>query len=87
MVDAPDLIVEILSPSTQYIDLFLKLKKYRDAGVREYWIVDIKNEQITVYLFGEKETVTTYDAKDSIPVDIYGGNLSICAEEIFSKIR
>ena len=40
---APDLVVEILSPSTRSKDQLLKLIKYERAGVREYWIVDPKS--------------------------------------------
>lgn len=36
----PDLIIEILSPSTQRCDRVVKFNLYRKAGVREYWIVD-----------------------------------------------
>ena len=37
---APDMVVEILSPSTQRHDRFIKFSLYQRAGVREYWIVD-----------------------------------------------
>ena len=37
---APDLIVEILPPSTSRFDRFTKFHEYRRAGVQEYWIVD-----------------------------------------------
>lgn len=37
---APDMVVEILSPSTQRHDRFTKFSLYQRAGVREYWIVD-----------------------------------------------
>ena len=37
---APDMVVEILSPSTQRHDRFTKFRLYQRAGVREYWIVD-----------------------------------------------
>lgn len=37
---APDMIVEILSPSTQRHDRFTKFSLYQRAGVREYWIID-----------------------------------------------
>ena len=48
---APDWIIEIVSPSSKYMDYFTKLMKYRNAGVREYWIVDpLKNLIITYNL-------------------------------------
>ena len=37
---APDLVVEVLSPSTARADRLLKLNLYAEAGVREYWLVD-----------------------------------------------
>lgn len=37
---APDLVIEILSPSTRRLDERLKLERYELLGVREYWIVD-----------------------------------------------
>jgi Uma2 family endonuclease len=44
---APDLVVEILSPSTIKNDLFYKLNKYLAAGVREYWIVDPEEKTLS----------------------------------------
>jgi len=46
---APDLIVEILSPSTGYYDLTHKKRVYEAAGVREYWIVDPLAQRVEVY--------------------------------------
>ena len=40
---APDLIIEILSPSTRRHDRLVKLNLYQRAGVREYWMVDPDN--------------------------------------------
>ena len=37
---APDLVVEVLSPSTARMDRLLKLNRYAEGGVREYWLVD-----------------------------------------------
>jgi Uma2 family endonuclease len=48
---APDLVVEILSPSNTAIEMERKLKLYREAGVREYWVVDPVNKGLAVYLF------------------------------------
>jgi Uma2 family endonuclease len=46
---APDLIVEIISPSNGYIDRNRKKEKYLEFGVKEYWIVDPGNKTIEVY--------------------------------------
>jgi len=47
---APDLVVEVLSPTTQKIDRGYKKNLYEKCGVKEYWIVDIDHLSIEVYL-------------------------------------
>ena len=78
---APDWIIEIVSPSSKYMDYFTKLMKYRNAGVREYWIVDPLKNLIIAYNL-EEETVEQYNFSDKVKV-------SICKDlEIdFSKIN
>lgn len=45
---APDLVVEVASPSTAYRDRTLKLAWYKRYGVRECWLVDPKEERVEV---------------------------------------
>ena len=47
---APDLVVEVLSPSTARNDRGHKLRVYERCGVREYWIVDPKNRSVEQYV-------------------------------------
>ncbi|HMO12951.1 MAG TPA: Uma2 family endonuclease [Pirellulaceae bacterium] len=47
IVGAPDLLIEILSPSTRKNDFTLKRQLYEQAGVREYWIVDAPKHEVT----------------------------------------
>ena len=47
---APDMVIEILSPSTRRQDRLVKLGLYQQAGVREYWIVDPENKSVQVFL-------------------------------------
>lgn len=67
---APDWIIEIVSSSSRRMDYFIKLFKYRTAGVREYWIVDSDKKRITVYDF-ESEDTKDYSFADSVKVSIY----------------
>ena len=46
---APDLVVEILSPSTRSRDRRLKRDVYERTGVEEYWLVDPENDSVTVH--------------------------------------
>jgi len=46
---APDMVIEILSPSTLRNDRFVKLNLYQQAGVREYWIVEPETQTVQVY--------------------------------------
>ena len=46
---APDLIIEILSPSTAYYDLGRKYEIYEKSGVKEYWIVHPERKSIEIY--------------------------------------
>lgn len=48
-VGAPDMVVEVLSPSTAKKDLSIKLLLYQRVGVREYWIVDPDLSVINIF--------------------------------------
>jgi Uma2 family endonuclease len=47
---APDLVVEVLSPSTAKNDRGYKKSVYESYGVKEYWIVDPESRSLEVYL-------------------------------------
>lgn len=78
---APTLVIEILSPSNQYNDTFVKLNKYEIFGVEEYWIVDITREIITLYNFKNKQTLTF--SKEEIIKSIAFPELKIYLREVF----
>lgn len=46
---APDLVIEVISPSSVRTDRHIKLSAYERAGVREYWVVDPRSSFIEVY--------------------------------------
>ena len=58
---APDLVVEILSPSSLRTDRLIKLRLYQRAGVREYWIVDPENKSVQVLLLDDSGTFRPYE--------------------------
>ncbi len=79
---APDLIVEVLSPSSRKKDMVIKAKKYLESGVREYWIVDSKNQKIIVYYFEEDDVTYFYSFDEKIPVSIWNGECEVDFAEI-----
>ncbi len=50
VLGAPDLVVEVLSLSTEARDRGIKKDAYEAAGVREYWIVDPDDKAVEVYI-------------------------------------
>ena len=70
---APDLIFEIVSPSSRRMDYNRKNTLYSDAGVREYWIVDPAKERVTVYHYEDDAAPVIYPFAQDIPVGIYPG--------------
>jgi Uma2 family endonuclease len=49
IIGAPDMIIEIVSPSNAYLDRNKKLRAYRLARVKEYWIVEPEGKYISVF--------------------------------------
>ncbi|MFW5789249.1 MAG: Uma2 family endonuclease, partial [Spirochaetota bacterium] len=76
--DAPDLVVEILLPSTSYKDQTHKLARYERAGVREYWIVNGEAAWVMVYRlqpgarFGKPDY---YEGGEPIRSDVLDGTV------------
>lgn len=73
---APDLVIEILSPSTRRHDRLVKLDLYQRAGVREYWIVDPENKAVQVFLqdgSGSLKIHEDYGREDVAKVNVLNG--------------
>ena len=68
---APDWAVEIVSPSSVRMDYERKVKLYREAGVREYWIVDTERETVTVYDFEHGKEEMQYPFSERIKAGIF----------------
>jgi Uma2 family endonuclease len=81
---APDLIVEILSPSLRYRDRVHKKKLYQRHGVREYWIVDPKKKQVELMILEEGiyRKVGQYGLEDTVESLVLKG-LKVKLKEVF----
>jgi len=81
---APDLVVEILSPSNTLKEMKRKFKLYQEAGVREYWVVDPEGKDITVHLFNEGAVISRiFGSTGTAPVSILPG-FEISLDEVFA---
>ncbi|GMT49788.1 MAG: hypothetical protein IEMM0008_1327 [bacterium] len=56
----PDLVVEVLSKSTEKKDRGIKFKAYEKFGVKEYWLVDPRKRSMEVFVL-EKSTFISYN--------------------------
>jgi Uma2 family endonuclease len=82
---APDLVIEVLSPSSERYDSGAKLDKYLNSGVRECWIVNPEAHTVRVYKSddGQTETSQVYGEPETIPVGVVQG-LNVSLSGIFA---
>jgi Uma2 family endonuclease len=71
-VGAPDLVIEILSPETSSYDKVLKFRKYKTAGVREYWLVHPSDKVVQTFCF-DRPNARAYGGTDEAPVGVLQG--------------
>ena len=83
---APDLVVEILSPSSGKKDLIIKLNKYLKAGVRECWMVNPESRQVIVFKNNEQLSFRSYDFMEKIPVGIWDDKCLVDLSVITEKL-
>ncbi len=84
--EAPDLVVEILSPSTGYYDLSHKKRMYETSGVREYWIVDPaeKTVEVLVNADGAFKLISSGRGEGKVRSHLLSG-FEVTLENIFAK--
>ncbi|MDZ7261667.1 MAG: Uma2 family endonuclease, partial [candidate division KSB1 bacterium] len=82
----PDLIIEVLSPSTRETDRVYKKHIYERFGVKEYWIVDPDEESVEIWLLEDKKYRQLCKAgkKDTVKSQLLEG-LQINLSSIFES--
>ena len=81
IITAPDLVLEITSPSNASRDYSLKASAYRKMGVREYWLIDLQREYLIIHDYiSNIEEIHRFD--ETVGVKIYDGDLKIDLREM-----
>ena len=84
---APDLIVEIVSPSTGSKDKIQKMNLYEKAGVKEYWIASPDDKTLMVFKLGNDGRYgrpDVYSKEHKVDVGIFAGELVVDLGEVFT---
>jgi Uma2 family endonuclease len=84
---APDLIVEILSPSTAKRDITTKYELYQRHGVREYWLIYPNDRTLLVYRLSSDNRYAApevFGEGDTVPVQLLG-DLAIDMGKVFRE--
>ena len=82
---APDFVAEILSPANSAIEMQTKFTLYREAGVREYWVLDPKHKSLHVYNFKDNAIFPqAYRSTDIAKVGIFP-DLEIDLNPVFEE--
>lgn len=84
---APDFVLEVLSPSTKKKDMIIKLNKYMNAGVREYWMIDPDKKNITIYDFEHEEYPLICGFEETVTLSILDGQCQIDLSAMYDYIR
>lgn len=87
VMGAPDFVLEVISKSTKKKDYTIKVGKYMNAKVKEYWIIDPYKKTLVKFDY-ENEIGTTLCTLDKpVPMKIFDGKLEIKFDEILQMIE
>ncbi|MCL1835153.1 MAG: Uma2 family endonuclease, partial [Oscillospiraceae bacterium] len=82
----PDMVIEVLSPSTSKKDRTIKFDKYLQSGVRELWFVDPVDKTVIVHILKNGEYFSkAYDDKGTVSVHVLDG-CTIVLPEVFADV-
>lgn len=85
---APDMIIEVVSPSSRNKDMFVKLQKYAKAGVREYWLVYPEEQRVVVFRDLPENTIPClFSMQGTVPVGIWEDDCRIDFAKIVEESR
>lgn len=81
----PTLVVEIISASTRSKDMIKKLDLYMSTGIKEYWIINPVNKEVSIYLFEDNNISNnaTYKKKETA-VSFHFPGLEVSLEKIYA---
>ena len=82
IVGAPDFVLEVISPSTGFKDYTIKLHKYQEAGVREYWIADPIKKRLMIFYFEGAEVPQILPLEGQAALRIFGGEVTVDLDRI-----
>ncbi|MDQ1318634.1 MAG: hypothetical protein QG588_2296 [Candidatus Poribacteria bacterium] len=67
LIDAPDLVIEIISPNDRQLETMQRLGNYEQIGVKEFWIIDQPRKKVQAFFLDEDtKKFSPLDVKDSI---------------------
>lgn len=83
-IGAPDLVVEILSPGNTVREMGIKFNLYEKNGVKEYWLVDIRNQTILIYVLSKGKYIglKPFTEEDAIASSLFP-ELQFVVKEVF----
>lgn len=83
----PALVIEILSQNTRSKDMIDKLNTYMLSGVKEYWVIDPKNETILIYCFNDCDIdmLNSYKKSTKAPSNAFK-DLCVNVDELFKEL-
>jgi len=82
---APDFVAEIVSPSNTLAEMGRKFRLYRDAGIREYWVLNGEAKTLDTYLFeGEVIRFRSYTGNEKAAVSIFP-DFAVDLEPVFAE--
>lgn len=81
----PDLVVEVLSPSTEARDRGIKMRRYAAAGVPHYWLLNLKARSLEPYRLGERgyESLGTFGPGSVFRPELFPG-LEIAIDDLWA---